>query len=66
MGSFQRSWPLSASCPRRSVSCVQCIPVPSFQRESPNDVTPPWPVAADIWYSERVAGVKDDVPKWCA
>ena len=45
--------------------CAQCIPVPSFQRESPNAVAPPWPVVADIWYSQRVADVKDDVPKWC-
>ena len=48
------------------VPCAQAIPVQSFQRESPTNEIPPWTVQADIWYSERVVDMKDDIPKWCA
>ena len=44
--------------------CTQNIPVAALQRGTA-DGEAPWPTTADIWYSERVVDMKDDVPKWC-
>ena len=37
----------------------------AFQRAA-GDGAAPWPPASDIWYSERVVDMHDDIPKWCA
>ena len=50
-----------AACATRG----QAFPVQSFQRGSADNAAPHWPVKADIWYSERVVDMKDDIPKWC-
>ena len=42
----------------------QMIPVESFVRAAA-DGKAPWPTTQDIWYSERVMDMHDDVPKWC-
>ena len=47
-----------------SFVCAQNIPIAAFQRKAANDAAP-WPTTADIWYSQRVIDIKDDVPKWC-
>ena len=46
------------------VVCVQMIPIASFVRAAA-DGKAPWPTTQDIWYSERVVDVNDDVTKWC-
>ena len=53
-------------CPHNSCwyACAQMIPIASFVRAAA-DGREPWPTTQDIWYSERVVDVDDDVTKWC-
>ncbi len=44
----------------------QAIPLESFQRAAADGAAVPWPTTNDIWYSQRIVDMKDDVPKWCA
>jgi len=44
---------------------VQNIAMAAFRRAAA-DGAEPWPTTVDIWYSERVVDMNDDVPKWCA
>ena len=43
----------------------QTIPIEAFERAAA-DGAAPMPTTADIWYSQRVVDMDDDVPKWCA
>ena len=44
---------------------AQNIAIANFRRAAP-DGAQPWPTTVDIWYSERVVDMDDNVPKWCA
>ena len=43
---------------------AQNVAIAHFKR-AVADGAQPWPTTVDIWYSERVVDMVDDVPKWC-
>ena len=48
-----------------STAAAQNIPIANFKRSAVGSKQL-WPTTVDIWYSERVVDMDDDVPKWCA
>ena len=43
----------------------QVIPIESLQRAG-TDGAASWPITGDVWYSQRLVDIHDDVPKWSA